>query len=118
MDRILSSGFNNSDISLLSSHETLTTYRSNENFEENTRRKKGHLTTEKHTKAPEGASAGAVAGGILGGSLGLLAGIGVLAIPGLGPLVAAGPILAALSGSAAGGSLEPINWRISRSWRS
>jgi len=57
---------------------------------------------EHHTKAPEGAAAGAGAGGVLGGTLGLLAGIGALAIPGVGPLIAAGPVLAALSGAAAG----------------
>lgn len=67
--------------------------------------KKGELTTEKHSKAPEGGVTGATAGGVLGGSLGLLAGIGALAIPGLGPFIAAGPILAALSGSAIGGSV-------------
>jgi hypothetical protein len=57
---------------------------------------------EQHTKAPEGAVAGATAGGAIGGTLGLLAGIGALAIPGVGPLIAAGPIMAALSGVAAG----------------
>ena len=57
---------------------------------------------EHHTKAPEGAVGGASAGGVLGGTLGLLAGIGALAIPGLGPFIAAGPIMAALSGAAAG----------------
>jgi hypothetical protein len=56
----------------------------------------------KHTKAPEGAVAGASTGGLIGGTLGLLAGIGALAIPGLGPFIAAGPIMAALSGAAAG----------------
>jgi uncharacterized membrane protein len=60
------------------------------------------LGTVKETKAPEGATAGAVAGGAIGGTLGLLAGIGTLAIPGLGPFIAAGPIMAALSGAAAG----------------
>lgn len=60
---------------------------------------------ENNTKAPEGAVVGASAGGLLGGTLGVLAGIGALAIPGLGPLIAAGPILAALSGIAAGGAL-------------
>ncbi|HEU4729418.1 MAG TPA: hypothetical protein VFT22_16060, partial [Kofleriaceae bacterium] len=49
------------------------------------------LAHEKHTKAPEGAAAGATAGGAIGGTLGLLAGIGALAIPGLGPFIAAGP---------------------------
>jgi hypothetical protein len=57
---------------------------------------------EQNTKAPEGAVAGAGAGGAIGGTIGLLAGIGALAIPGLGPLIAAGPIMAALSGAAAG----------------
>lgn len=57
---------------------------------------------EQHTKAPEGAAAGAGTGGVVGGTLGLLAGIGALAIPGVGPLIAAGPIMAALSGAAAG----------------
>ncbi len=57
---------------------------------------------EQHTKAPEGAATGAGAGGVVGGTLGLLAGIGALAIPGVGPLIAAGPIMAALSGAAAG----------------
>lgn len=60
---------------------------------------------EHHTKAPEGAATGAGAGGVLGGTLGLLAGIGALAIPGVGPLIAAGPVLAALSGAAAGAAV-------------
>jgi hypothetical protein len=60
---------------------------------------------EHHTKAPEGATTGAVAGGVIAGALGWLAGIGSLAIPGVGPLIAAGPILAALTGAAAGGAV-------------
>jgi hypothetical protein len=60
---------------------------------------------EQHTKAPEGATTGASAGGVLGGTLGLLAGIGALAIPGLGPFIAAGPIMAALSGAAVGAAV-------------
>jgi hypothetical protein len=60
------------------------------------------LAHEQHTKAPEGATTGAVTGGVLGGIGGWLVGIGALAIPGLGPFVAAGPIMAALSGAAAG----------------
>lgn len=60
---------------------------------------------EKNTKAPEGAVTGASAGGVVGGTLGLLAGIGALAIPGLGPFIAAGPIMAALSGAAAGATV-------------
>ncbi len=63
---------------------------------------------EKHTKAPEGAAAGGSTGGILGGALGWLAGIGVLAVPGLGPFVAAGPIMAALSGMAVGATVGGI----------
>ncbi|HEX3853458.1 MAG TPA: DUF3341 domain-containing protein, partial [Polyangiaceae bacterium] len=63
---------------------------------------------EHNTKAPEGTVAGAGAGGILGGTLGLLAGIGALAIPGVGPLIAAGPLMAALSGIAAGATLGGI----------
>jgi hypothetical protein len=63
---------------------------------------------EHHTKAPEGAVAGVGAGGAIGGTLGLLAGIGALAIPGLGPFIAAGPIMAALSGAAAGAAVGGI----------
>jgi hypothetical protein len=60
---------------------------------------------EQHTKAPEGAAAGAVAGGVTVGILGWLVGIGSLAIPGVGPFIAAGPIMAALGGVAAGGAV-------------
>jgi len=63
---------------------------------------------EKHTKAPEGTATGAGAGGVIGGTLGWLAGIGVLAIPGVGPFIAAGPILAALSGAAIGATVGGI----------
>jgi len=63
------------------------------------------LGHEQHTKAPEGAATGGSTGGILGGALGWLAGIGALAIPGLGPFIAAGPIMAALSGAAVGGAV-------------
>lgn len=66
------------------------------------------LGHEKHTKAPEGATAGATTGGIIGGTLGLLAGIGALAIPGMGPFIAAGPLMAVLSGIGAGGTLGGI----------
>lgn len=62
----------------------------------------------KATKAPEGATTGGIAGGLTGGVLGLLAGIGTLAIPGVGPLIAAGPIMAALSGAAVGGATGGI----------
>lgn len=60
---------------------------------------------EKHSKAPEGAAAGGGTGGVVGGILGWLVGIGSLAIPGVGPFIAAGPILAALSGSALGAAV-------------
>lgn len=60
---------------------------------------------EQHTKAPEGATTGAGAGGVLGGALGWLVGIGALAIPGLGPFIAAGPIMAALGGAAVGAAV-------------
>jgi hypothetical protein len=63
---------------------------------------------EMHTKAPEGATTGASAGGILGGAFGWLVGIGSLAIPGVGPLIAAGPILAALTGVAVGATIGGI----------
>jgi hypothetical protein len=63
---------------------------------------------EKHTKAPEGAATGAGTGGLVGGALGLLAGIGTLAIPGVWPLIAAGPIMAALSGAAVGAAVGGI----------
>lgn len=57
---------------------------------------------EQHTKAPEGAAAGAGTGAVLGGALGWMVGLGSLAIPGLGPFIAAGPIMAALAGAGAG----------------
>jgi len=60
---------------------------------------------EHNTKAPEGAATGAGAGGVVGGALGWLAGIGALAIPGVGPFIAAGPIMAALSGAAVGAAV-------------
>jgi hypothetical protein len=63
---------------------------------------------EHNTKAPEGAATGAGVGGVAGGVVGLLAGIGALAIPGVGPLIAAGPIMAALSGAAVGATVGGI----------
>ena len=63
------------------------------------------LAHEKNTKAPEGAATGGASGGVVGGALGWLAGIGVLAVPGLGPFIAAGPILGALAGAGAGGTI-------------
>ncbi len=87
--RLQSEGFSGSDISVLFPDK------------EGTR----DFAHEKNTKAPEGAVTGASAGGVLGGALGLLAGIGALAIPGLGPFIAAGPIMATLSGAAAGATV-------------
>jgi hypothetical protein len=89
VDALRRAGFRNADISVLLPENVGT-----KDF--------GH---EKHTKAPEGAVAGASTGAIIGGALGWLAGIGALAIPGVGPFIAAGPIVAALSGMGAGGAL-------------
>lgn len=128
VDHLISSGFNYGGISILSPDRTKERIRTNERGEVEyaqapsdsdlpgdstvrspaARDKSGQLSTVKHTKAPEGGVTGTVAGGVLGGSLGLLAGIGVLAIPGLGPFIAAGPILATLSGSAVGGGIGLI----------
>src|SRR6516165_11283939 len=66
------------------------------------------LATVKTTKAPEGATAGAGSGAVIGGALGWLAGIGALAIPGLGPFIAAGPIMAALAGVGVGGAVGGV----------
>lgn len=87
VDALLDAGFRYEDISVLLPENQGT---------------KG-LAHEKHTKAPEGAATGAGAGAVVGGTLGLLAGIGALAIPGVGPFIAAGPIMATLSGIGAGG---------------
>src|SRR5580692_4924435 len=91
-DALVSAGFSAGDISVLLP-ENLGTR---------------EMGTEKSTKAPEGATAGAGTGVVLGGALGLLAGIGALAIPGVGPLIAAGPIMATLAGVGAGGAVGGI----------
>ncbi|MEO8268809.1 MAG: hypothetical protein ABI557_03750, partial [Aureliella sp.] len=70
---------------------------------------KGEMVMEGNTKAPEGAATGAGSGMLLGGALGWAAGIGALAIPGLGPFIAAGPIMAALSGAAIGSALGGVS---------
>lgn len=67
--------------------------------------KSGELATERTTKAPAGAAVGAGSGAALGGALGWLVGVGALAIPGIGPVIAAGPLLAALAGIGIGGAL-------------
>lgn len=89
VDHLLNKGFTNSAISVLLPDDETT-------------RAFAH---EKHTKAPEGAATGVTAGGVVGGTIGLLAGIGALAIPGVGPLIAAGPIMAALAGLGVGGAV-------------
>src|SRR5438445_3915134 len=89
VDALKTAEFRNSDISVL--------------FPENTGTK--DFAHEKNTKAPEGATTGAGTGALLGGGLGWLVGIGALAIPGLGPFIAAGPIVAALAGTGAGGAI-------------
>ena len=66
------------------------------------------MGTEKATKAPEGTATGVTTGGIIGGTLGLLAGVGLLAIPGLGPFIAAGPIMAGLAGLGVGGAVGGV----------
>ncbi len=68
----------------------------------------GEIAHEKHTKAPEGVAVGGGTGGVIGGALGWIAGIGALAIPGVGPFIAAGPIIAALSGAAIGAAIGGI----------
>ncbi len=111
VDRLIENNFNNEDISVLMSNRSGSKLEDNltsGNAARAVRASTSSLQPEKHTKAPEGATAGAITGGVIGGTLGLLAGIGTLAIPGFGALIAAGPILAALSGSAVGGSLGLI----------
>lgn len=89
VDALRDAEFRNSDISVL--------------FPETTGTK--DFAHEKNTKAPEGATTGAGTGALLGGGLGWLVGIGALAIPGLGPFIAAGPIVAALAGAGVGGAV-------------
>src|SRR6202167_5635349 len=89
VEALKAAGFRNTDISVL--------------FPENVGTK--DFAHEKGTKAPEGAATGAGTGAVIGGGLGWLAGIGALAIPGLGPFIAAGPIMAALAGVGVGGAI-------------
>src|SRR3984957_10988579 len=89
VDQIAAAGFSHNDISVL-----LPDSQSSKEF-----------AHQKNTKAPEGATTGVAAGGVVGGTLGLLAGIGALAIPGVGPLIAAGPIMGALAGLGVGGAV-------------
>ena len=92
VDELLANGFRNEDISVL--------------LPENEGTK--DFAHKKETKAPEGTATGATAGAVVGGTLGLLAGVGALAIPGLGPFIAAGPIMGALAGVGTGGVVGGI----------
>jgi hypothetical protein len=89
VDTLVTAGFSSSDISVL-----LPDHRGTKDF-----------AHEKDTKAPEGTTTGVTAGGVIGGTLGILAGIGALAIPGFGPFIAAGPIMAGLAGLGVGGAV-------------
>ena len=93
VDRLKYSGFRASDISVLMPDKDTTK----------------DFAHEKSTKAPEGATAGASTGAILGGTLGWLVGAGALAIPGIGPFVAAGPIMASIAGAGVGGAVGGIS---------
>jgi len=92
VDELKAAGFRNTDISVL--------------FPENVGTK--DFAVDKETKAPEGTTTGVVTGGVIGGALGWLAGISALAIPGVGPLIAAGPIVATLTGVGIGGTVGGI----------
>lgn len=86
---LLEAGFSSQDVSvLMPDHESTRAF-----------------AHQRDTKAPEGVTAGATTGGVIGGTLGVLAGLGSLAIPGIGPLIAAGPLLAGLAGLGAGGAV-------------
>jgi hypothetical protein len=89
VDTLIAAGFASADISVL-----LPDTRTTRDF-----------AHEKNTKAPEGTTTGAAAGGAIGGTLGVLAGVGALAIPGIGPFIAAGPIMAGLAGLGVGGAV-------------
>ncbi len=89
VEGLVTAGFSNDSISVL-----LPDSKSSRDF-----------AHEKNTKAPEGTTTGVTAGGAIGGTLGLLAGIGALAIPGVGPFIAAGPIMGALAGLGVGGAV-------------
>ena len=92
VDQLKNASFSNNDISVLFPDKGTTR----------------DFAHEKNTKAPEGTAVGAGTGGVVGGALGWIVGIGALAIPGVGPFIAAGPILAALSGAAIGATVGGI----------
>lgn len=92
VNELKNAGFPNNDISVLMSDTSGTR----------------DFAHEQNTKIPEGATTGVVTGMGTGALLGWLAGIGTLAIPGVGPFIAAGPIMAALGGAAVGGATGGI----------
>jgi len=92
VDDLAARGFAHEDISVLLPDSTSTR----------------DFAHQKNTKAPEGTTTGVATGGVIGGTLGLLAGIGAIAIPGVGPFIAAGPIMGALAGLGAGGAVGGI----------
>jgi len=92
VNELKSDGFNNTDISVLFPESAGTR----------------DFAHEKNTKAPEGATTGASTGVILGSALGWLMGIGALSVPGLGPFIAAGPVMTALAGAGVGGTVGGI----------
>ena len=100
VEALKNAGFRNTDVSLLCSENV-----GSKDF--------AHV---KSTKAPEGATAGAASGAVIGGAVGWLLGIGALAIPGIGPLVAAGPIVAALAGLGTGGAVGGIVMGVLTEW--
>jgi hypothetical protein len=92
VDALRSEGFRNTDVSVL--------------FPDNKGTK--DFAVEKNTKAPEGTAAGVTTGGVIGGILGWLTGLGAIVIPGIGPFIAAGPIVAAVAGAGVGGAVGGI----------
>jgi hypothetical protein len=92
LDNLKAAGFSSQDVSVLMADKSGTR----------------DFATEKNTKAPEGTTTGVGVGGAVGGTLGLLAGIGAIAIPGVGPLIAAGPIMATLAGLGVGGTVGGV----------
>jgi hypothetical protein len=92
LNALTSAGFSSQDVSVLMADKSGTR----------------DFATEKNTKAPEGTTTGAGVGGTIGGTLGLLAGIGAIAIPGVGPLIAAGPVMETLAGLGIGGTVGGI----------
>ena len=92
VNELTAAGFSSQDVSVLMADKSGTR----------------DFATEKNTKAPEGTTTGAGVGGAVGGTLGLLAGIGAIAIPGVGPLIAAGPIMATLAGLGVGGAVGGV----------